>query len=157
MRLNLLLQRLLWMPVAVLLVSLVTLTGYVALWLSDDAPPFVNGSYTATPAKAGRGMIISRELHRDVKRRCSIIYSRVLFDGAARMHDIVSGQRVSPQMRDLFERKTPGRQDEVVQIPEDAAPGDGWLITDMEYRCNPLQAIRPISVRLELPIRILQP
>lgn len=83
-----LLERLMWVWIVLLLITV----GQLVWWSIDREPPFHVGSYTPTSAKPGQTATISANVERELKRGCSVQFSRYLYDPGGTRHDMVAGQ-----------------------------------------------------------------
>lgn len=144
---------LLWLPLGVLLLSLLQL----ALWAADRAPPFVLASVMVSTAAPGRTVQLEALVRREISRRCSVHYTRQIFDGAGVRHDLEGEQYNSAEAIEHMERRNPGRLLLAIAISADARPGSAALVEARRYQCNPLHALWPIEVTTVMPFTIAAP
>lgn len=145
--------RLLWLPVAVLVLAAVQLL----VWSVDRAPPFEILTVAPTTRRAGERIDLQATVRRDLARRCSVAYTRQIFDARGFRHDLEGVQFASWRTVDTFDRLTPGELRVSVAVPGNAAPGPAQLVTTLLYECNPLHRLWPIEVVATLPFNIDPP
>lgn len=127
------------------------------LWASDRHPPFTMTAYTAPPVKAGQSVIVKAKVIRELDRDCSVTYSRMLFDSSGSRFDITPGaQLMTAEALEDLNRRSPNSLVFSVVIPPQATPGVGALITVMNYVCNPIHKLYPVSVLMTVDVPIVQ-
>ena len=86
-----LLEKLMWLWWLILTASILQLVW----WHLDDKPPFQLISYTSTVAKPGGVVSFDVNVKRDLERKCSVTFSRHMFDAKGRRTDLSSGQTMT--------------------------------------------------------------
>lgn len=130
-----------------------TITLY---WALDRTPPIAMRSYTPFNAAPGEYALVVIGLDRPDKRRdCSERSSKYLIDSQGVRHRIGSTETMSPAAVKHMRQFSPDSMKFKIYMPKSASPGPAILIADIEYQCNPVHALWPISVLLEIPIEVL--
>lgn len=141
-----------WLWRAILVLCLLQ----VAWWLVDRVPPFRLIEATTNTPRPGEMLIVEARVHRDLKRDCSVTFSRYLFDSAGFRHESIGPQLMTPYALRTMDAMAPGQLNIRMQIPEGFPPGRGTVNTVLEYRCNPLQdLVRPIQVEMNIPFEVV--
>jgi hypothetical protein len=126
-----------------------------AMWAADREPPFSVATYIEpAPAKAGQTIVFAMPVHRDVDRGCSTHFSRHMIDSANVRHDYGGYQFMSQESIKAMDKAMGPWLRIAVQVPAGAKPGRAVLVTELEYHCNPMHALWPISVSLYFPFEI---
>ena len=140
-------------PLLWLILALSALGG---VYLSNDnTPPFVLRGYTVFNAPAGHVAFINGNAARDLKRDCSVKFSRFLMDSQRIRHEISSESTMSAEALRAMDREMGGALRLSIRIPPDAATGPASLMTVLRYRCNAIQEFWPIDVLLEMQLEVL--
>lgn len=126
------------------------------MWSFDRSPPFVVLAYDAPPTHRGGVAVIKASVKRDLDRKCSVTYSRMFLDSKGASSDLTDGMRMmGATALDELNRRSPDGLTLKVHIPDTAETGKALVITALEYVCNPLHQIYPISVTMLNEIVIL--
>lgn len=121
----------------------------------DRAPPFVSLSYTAAPAKPGGTALIEAQVHRDLRRNCSVKFSRFFIDSAGTRWEVTALNTVTPKGLRAFDLASASRLRIPVPVPVGASPGMATLIIPLAYHCNVVQELLPIDVVLTYQFEVL--
>lgn len=121
----------------------------------DREPPFVSISYVSTPAQRGGTAVINAEVRRDLRRRCSVQFSRFMVDAAGTRWEVTPLTTVTAQGLRVFDAASTDRLRVPVNVPLGAAPGRATLITPLAYRCNVMHDFFPIDVVLSYQFEVL--
>lgn len=124
-------------------------------WALDRTPPFVMTDYTVLNATRGETVYVTATVERDVGRDCTVNFVRYLIDANKARHDIGGTQYMTAAALQQMERDMPDSLRLAVHIPADAPVGPATLVTALEYRCNPLHALWPMDVLLEMKLKVL--
>lgn len=137
-------------------VLLLLALGQVTVWALDRRAPFEMVSYEPRPTRAGEAAIFRAVVKRDVSRSCSSSYSRLFYDSTGSRFDVTTGEQImsADALSDLA-RRSPAAMVLSVVIPPAAAPGPGALVTVVNYVCNPLHQIFPVTVLLVMDVEVL--
>lgn len=128
----------------------------VIRWALDYMPPFSLLDYSATPAKPGQMTTIRANVRRDLKRRCGVHYSRSFSDAIDARTELTAGEQyMNADALDALNRMMPDKLALSVLIPSSAAPGIGVVMVVLDYQCNPLQTLYPISMVLLMNVEVL--
>lgn len=134
----------------------VIFAAQVAWWAADRDAPFVLLDYKVAPAKAGQNTVVEAIVKRDMSRRCSLLFSRSFFDSKGIRYELTDGaQFMNSATLTAVNQRGPGILKFNVKIPLDAAPGVGSVMTTLDYQCNPLHQIYPISMVVSEDIEVL--
>ena len=142
------LNPLLWLLMALSAVG----GGYLSM---DNTAPFVLRGYTVFNAPAGQVAFINGNTSRDLKRDCSVSFSRFLMDSQRIRHEIASDSHMTAEALRAMDREMGGALRLSIRIPPDAATGPAKLMTVLRYRCNAVQEFFPINVLLEMQMEVL--
>lgn len=130
--------------------------GQIIYWGIDRHIPFRVISYVANPALPGDAVIVRAAVERDLYRRCSVTYSRMFHDAAGSQFDITSGaQMMTADALNDLNRRMPDTLILSVTIPPKAAPGKGALISVLDYVCNPVHQLYPVSMLVTMDVEVL--
>lgn len=121
----------------------------------DRAPPFESLNYIATAAKPGATAIITADVRRDLRRACSVRFSRFFIDAAGIRWEVTPLTSVTPNGLRAFDAASAARLRVPVYIPPGASPGTATLIIPLAYRCNVAQELFPIDVVLTYQFEVL--
>ena len=129
-------------------IGVLLLIGAMALETRD--PPFDILPHQATRAQAGQWVELDLPVRRDLGRKCSVTYTRVLVDSDGSRFDLAGGGETPDGIRRI-EAKNPGRLRLMLLMPPPKVdgrsgidPGSADLITHREYVCNPVHKLWPI-------------
>jgi hypothetical protein len=151
-RVNLFLRRLLIVPVLVLILFGVKLV----MWGADRAPPFKVLHVNPAIAAPGQPVRLVAQVRRDLHRKCSVTFTRHLFDGAGFRHDMEGAQMLSDEALRALDARAPGMLNVTLRVPSHASPGSASLVTALDYECNPMHAAWPIHVVTEMRFTITE-
>ena len=124
-------------------------------WALDRTPPFVMTDYTVLNATRGETAYVNAKVERDTGRDCTVTFVRYLMDANKARHDIGGTQYMTAAALQQMERDMPDSLRLAVRIPADVPVGPATLVTALEYRCNPIHALYPIDVLLEIRLEVL--
>ena len=111
--------------------------------------------YTVFNASRGETAYVNATVKRDVGRDCTVNFVRYLIDANKARHDIGGTQYMTAAALQQMERDMPDSLRLAVRIPADVPVGPATLVTALEYRCNPLHALWPMDVLLEMKLKVL--
>jgi hypothetical protein len=135
------LQRSAWVAWLLLVLSGI---GAASLML-DDKSPFTMLEYRVGAVKPGGVLRIEATVKRDLSRKCSVEFSRHVFDSLGTRHDITPETMMTSAALEGLEKATPGRLVLAVQLPPHIALGKAQLVTPLVYQCNAWHAVKPIE------------
>ena len=135
----------------------ITCAAWLIAMILDTDPPFRMLSYAATPARPGSVTHIDAVVQRELDRRCSVIYSRVLFDREGRRTDLGPAMILPRQAIEDLDARQRNHLLVEVKIPEHVPPGRATIVTAAFYRCNIWHAIAPIEVTMSWEVVVLPP
>ena len=124
-------------------------------WALDRTPPFVMTNYTVFNSSRGETAYVNATVERDVGRDCTVNFVRYLIDANKARHDIGGTQYMTAAALRQMERDMPDSLRLAVRIHADVPAGPATLVTALEYRCNPLHALWPMDVLLEMQLEVL--
>ena len=124
-------------------------------WALDRTPPFVLLDYTVLNATRGETAYINATVERDTGRDCTVNFVHYLIDTNKTKHNIGGTQYMTASALQQMERDMPNSLRLAVRIPADVQVGPATLVTALEYRCNPMHALWPIDVLLEIQLKVL--
>jgi hypothetical protein len=129
----------------------------VYAWIVDRDPPFaVVGAVQATAARAGEATVITASVRRDIARLCGAETRRVFFDSTGLRHDFGEGAYfTAAEVRHQAILMGVDNLRSSVMIPRLAAPGQGMLVMNLAYDCNPVHWMWPIRVTVVVPVEVL--
>ena len=145
------LRRSAWLAWALLIASLMGL-GWM---MSDTDPPFVMHGYAKGTVSPGQILRVDVSVTRDLTRRCSVTFSRHMFDSAGTRIDLVGTTQMTAQALEGLERENPGRLKMAVPIPSYVALGHARLVTPLSYVCNAWHGLRPIEITMEVDFEVV--
>ena len=92
----------------------------------------------------------------DLDRKCSVTYSRIFYDASGAQFDITPGvQMMTDVALNDLNRRTPDSLILSITVPPKAAPGKGALISVLDYVCNPVQQLYPVSMLVTIDVEVL--
>lgn len=148
------LEKLMWLWWLILTASILQ----VVWWHLDDKPPFTLISYTSTVAKPGGVVSFDADVKRDLSRKCSVTFSRHMFDSKGHRTDISSGQTMTSKGIAEMDNLTPNKLKLDITVPVSASPGLAHLFTVLDYRCSPIHYwAKPIEMTMELDFIVIAP
>ena len=121
----------------------------------DRKPPFESLSYTAIPAKRGETAAIVAEVKRDLRRACSVKFSRFFVDSSGTRWEVTPLTTVTAQGLKVFDKASASKLQIPIHIPTGAAPGKATLIIPLAYRCNVVHEWFPIDLALSYEFEVL--
>lgn len=121
----------------------------------DNSAPFVLRGYNVFNAQAGQVAFINGNAARDLKRECSVKFSRFLMDSQRIRHEIPGESSMTADALRAMDREMGGALRLAIRIPADAAAGPAKLMTVLRYRCNALHELWPIDMLLEMELEVL--
>lgn len=131
------------------------LIGHLGYWASDSYVPFsVTGPSEHTKAVPGESVTIKVPVKRDVTKKCSVLFSRYMYDSDGTYHDLMATRFQSYSGILKLNEINPNQVKFSFTVPEDATPGPATVITQLAYMCNPLQSIWPMDYDMVLTINI---
>jgi hypothetical protein len=137
-----------------LLIGIICVGVYQAS--TDRAPPFRVLEVEPAAARAGEVVTIRQRVVRDLSRPCSVKWSRFMWaPGMGRLDLTTEPVQVGPEFISRMEARDPGRLTVSVRIPDTAQPGQGSLVTHLDYWCKPAQRAWPITVITDVPFTVL--
>lgn len=144
------LHRLRWVFTAVLVLC----AGQVLVWGFDRSPPLsLVGWAIEKPVHPGGPLRITLAVQRDLTRECSATVSRHIEDGRGFRFDlpqlVMDAHAIAALQESLKDESRI-----LVQMPDDAAPGNGRYVSALSYACNPVHRVWPIRMRFVLPFEI---
>ena len=142
-----------WMPCVVLALFVVQ----IGIWAFDRAPPFrlINKNSIEAIGHPGEMVNISAEVDRDTGRGCSVSFSRYVYSANGTRYDLEGLQRITAVGLKKLEARSPNHLLLAVDLPTTFPIGKAALAVNLEYVCNPLHHIWPISVYIELPFEVM--
>ncbi len=128
--------------------------GSIAWLAMDRAVPFTVVQVYPAAARPGEQVEIVAKVRRDLSRQCAADMSRFVFDGRGTRWDEPT-RHFSPETIAMMARQNPDTLRVSVTVPRDAYPGNGSVVSDLEYRCNITHAAWPIRTTAVMPFTIL--
>lgn len=126
-----------------------------ALMVMDDEPPFAMLSQQHATVRPGDVLRVEAAVTRDLTRRCSVTFSRHMFDRDGTRVDLVPDTYMPAAAIDDLQRRTPGQLRLAVPIPSYVPPGPAKLVVPLSYVCNAWQALRPIETKMVIDFEVL--
>lgn len=123
-------------------------------WAFDRDPPFEVVSVEPAVGRPGGSVLLLATVKRDIKRGCSVKYTRHLWTPAGYRMDLEGLQEASADQIARMETRNPERLAVVIELPAWITPGTAQLVTHLNYRCNPLHILWPISVTTTLAFNV---
>lgn len=124
-------------------------------WTLDRTPPFELRGYTIPPTPLGETAHVTASVRRDMTRGCSVSVTRYFVDSQKVKHAVGATTYMTPGALGQMQRDTPDQYRGAFKVPDDAALGEGTLVTALEYRCNPVHAMWPIDYLMEMQMEVL--
>ena len=147
-----LLQRSAWLAWALL-----ALSGFGFLFMvMDDKPPFQMLGYEKATVSPGEILRIEASVKRELSRRCSVTFSRHLFDVEGTRIDVVPDTYMPASALEELQRLTPDKLKLAIPIPSYVKPGPATLVVPLAYQCNAWHALRPIETRMVVAFEVVQ-
>lgn len=128
--------------------------GSLAYLAMDREPPFSVVQVYPASARPGEQVEIVAKVRRDLDRQCASDMSRFVFDGRGTRWDEPT-RHFSPDTIAMMARQNPDTLRVSVTVPKDAYPGQGSVVSDLEYHCNVTHAFWPIRITAVMPFTIL--
>lgn len=128
---------------------------WVGVWSLDRTPPFEMYTYTINKPVQGGSMEVHGIVRRDLDRKCSVKYTRMMYDSSGRRFWETPELSMSYSALSDMDAKMRSRLELIVSIPDDAPVGSVTMITDLQYKCNPIHALWPIQVTTSVETEIL--
>jgi len=148
MRLVNILDRLVWVPVSIILAAAIAM----AIMLMNNDPPgvFVPGSQTVE-LEPDRVVLTYRIIRR---RACDAVVTRSIIDPAGRLDHLMPMAYTADQVSDLQQVQR-DRISLVLPRPARIIPGTYRMQATVRYSCNFAQEIWPIKVAFVVPYRLV--
>lgn len=149
-------QKWLWLPWVVIILTTVSVVAQVSVWMLDTRKPFELLSYTVNQVKAGGLLRVDGKVRRDLDRECSLRGARYIMDSQGARYDFGSSIVMTAEALRIMDKLSAGEIHQVHQLPAYIAPGPASMITTMQYVCNPLHELfRPIAVDMRIDFEVL--
>lgn len=145
-----LIQRSAWLAWIILAVSAVGLL----YMMGDNVPPFRMVSATANSPRAGELLRADVVVTRDLSRRCSVQFSRHIFDSSSTRIDVTPLTFMPASALDQLDAESPGHQRLAIPLPAYIKPGPAKLVTPLAYTCNLWHSARPIEVLMTVDFEV---
>ncbi len=143
-------DNLLWVARGAILLSVLM----VAWFAADREPPFAVIQTYPAEARPGDWITLTADVRRDTHRNCSAEFSRFIFDATHRRYDLGSAIATADMIGEM-QLRTPNRLVVSVRLPETITPGQARLLTALQYKCNRVHELWPISVTTTIPFTVL--
>lgn len=130
---------------------------FPVVWAFDRSPPFEVLSREPSSAKPGGHLMLVAEVRRDVKRGCSAFFTRHLYTPAGYRYDLEGLQFASASQIEDIEDRQPGRLALIIELPASITAGTAHLVTNLQYRCNPLHMLWPINITTDISFTVELP
>ena len=125
-------------------------------WSLDRTAPFELVSYVAPSARPGDTITIRAKVHRNLTKSCSVLFSRSFFDSAGTRFELTDGaQLMNHASLQVMNDRTPDALYVSIKVPLWAAPGSAIILTTLDYQCNPMHQLYPISVVMVLNMEVI--
>ena len=145
------LQRSAWLAWALLV-----LNGLGLLFMMmDDKPPFQMLGYERATVRPGEILRVDATVKRELSRKCSVTFSRHVFDADGTRIDIVPDTYMPAGALEELQRLTPDKLRLALPIPSYVKPGPATLVVPLAYQCNAWHALRPIETRMVVSFEVL--
>ena len=146
-------KRWIWFPLSIVALGIVQ----IAFWWYDSAPPFaVLGIERLERVHPGQTVRISAHVLRDIRRNCDATMRRAVFDSGGYRYDIAGEVFFTAESIAKMDQMAPGKLTVAIDVPPGLLPGPAVVISQIEYQCNPLQRLFPITILTELPFEVIQ-
>ncbi len=127
----------------------------LAVWAADRHPPFELLSYSADPVQPGETFLIRAHVRRDLHRMCGVKYTRLFFDSRGARYELTDNtQFMNAEALYKMNKINPGRLTVADTVPPHAARGPAQIMTVLDYTCNPVHQVYPISVVLVMDLEV---
>lgn len=127
----------------------------IGIWLADRDAPFVMLNYEPVTGRPGDTVVMRADVKRDLGRRCSVLFSRSFWDAKGARTELTEGaQLMNGTALTELDRRQPGYLLFSVDIPKQAASGVGTVLTVLDYQCNPVHQVYPISIILKMDLEV---
>ena len=123
----------------------------------DREAPFAVLGVEPAEAKPGEWVSVTAHVKRDLKRKCSVDFSRNIIDKSGLMYVLQSRSSASDDMIRQMDARKPGKLVLSFLVPPTASYGEADIVSVLEYQCNPMQRWRPIEMTTVIPFTILPP
>ena len=134
---------------------LVFTMGTTLLMLMDRTPPFAVLKVYPAEARPGEHVWLRADVRRDLDRKCSVEFSRYIFDSTGgRVADLGNGS-MSAASIEAMDQRAPGKLAVRITVPEGTTPGVARLSTDLSYICNRTHLIWPIHTTSTMQFTVL--
>ena len=122
----------------------------IVLWTYDTSLA-VSPASNSAPIEASRGakIPINAPIRFSSTRQCSMLISRYILDSNGAYFDLMATRFVSSTGLIEIERASPMNLRFVAAIPQEAALGKGFLVTQVSSMCNPLQIVWPADIDIQ--------
>lgn len=128
----------------------------IGYWVLDRDVPFKMESYTVEPVRPGLTTVVRAKVVRDLDRRCSVVFSRTFYDSQGTRYELTEGvQLMNAVALEAYNERSPDMLAFSVIVPIAASPGEGVVMTALNYECNPIHQFFPISMVLEMKVKVL--
>jgi hypothetical protein len=104
--------------------------------------------------KPGGVLRIEAKVRRDLSRKCSVQFSRHIFDSQGTRHDISAETMMTFAALQGLEQVTPGRLVLAVHLPPHIALGKARLVTPLIYQCNVWHSVKPIETTMVVDFEV---
>jgi hypothetical protein len=142
-----LMHRLRWFFTAMIAICL----GQIVVWAFDREPPFKLIGYSVErPVHPGGPLRITLSVQRDVSRACDVNITRYITDGRGFRYYLPQIE-LDQRAIDELEKSMRDENRILLQMPEDAAPGQAVYGNGLSYECNPVHKVWPIRMAYEIP------
>ncbi|WP_066339281.1 hypothetical protein [Azohydromonas lata] len=141
------LYRLRWLATAMIGLCL----GQITVWGLDREPPFkLQGYAVERPVHPGGPLRITLSVARDLRQSCDVQITRYIVDGGGFRFYM---PQIGLDAHAIAELQSSSRDENriLIQMPEDAAPGDARFGNALSYVCNPIHRLWPVRVAFEVP------
>lgn len=139
--------RLRWVATAMILLVLCQFV----VWAFDRTPPFkLIGYAVERPVHPGGPLRITLGVERDLRQSCDVQITRYIVDGRGFRFYL---PQIGLDAHAIAELQTSTRDENriLIQMPEDAAPGEARFGNALSYVCNPVHKLWPVRVAFEVP------
>lgn len=122
--------------------------------MGDTKPPFEMLSATTNKPRAGEILRADVLVRRDLSRKCSVTFSRHIFDSSNTRIDITPSTVMPAPALEQLEAAKPGHLRLAVELPQYIQPGPARLVTPLAYACNAWHTLRPIEVLMTVNFEV---
>jgi hypothetical protein len=141
------LYRLRWFATSMLVLCL----GQVLVWAFDREPPLrLVGYAVERPVHPGGPLRITLAVERDMRQACDVQITRYIIDGRGFRFYL---PQIGLDAHAISELHATTRDENriLLQMPDDAAPGEARYGNALSYVCNPVHKLWPVRVAFEVP------